>query len=289
MAVQSAHTSIRTNGVTLHVVTAGPPDGPLVLLLHGFPEFWYGWRCQIDALASGGYHLLVPDQRGYGLSEKPQGLAAYTLDRLAADVVGLIAASGRDRAAVVGHDWGAAVAWWLGIRHPTWLERLGILNGPHPMVMSDHLRHHPAQLRRSWYIFYFQLPWLPEWSARAGNWRAAVRALRDSSRRGTFTDADLDRYREAWSRPGAFTAMLNWYRAILRHPPRLPRNPRVTVPTLIIWGAQDLVLGRELAVSSVEYCDRGRLVLIEEASHWVHHEEPERVNGLLLDFLAEGQ
>jgi pimeloyl-ACP methyl ester carboxylesterase len=287
MAIQLEHTRVHTNGITLHAVEAGPPDGPLVVLLHGFPEFWYGWRRQIAPLATAGYRVVVPDQRGYNLSDKPSGVGAYAVDRLAADVVGLIAARGRDRAAaVIGHDWGAAVAWWLALRHPSWLDRLAILNVPHPAVMMRALRRDRAQLRRSWYIFFFQLPWLPEASARAGDWRAATAALRATSRPGTFTTADLARYREAWSRPGAYTAMLNWYRAAVRRPPRLPAGPRVGVPTLMIWGARDRFLGRELAGPSIALCERGRLVTIEEASHWVQHEEAARVNDLLLDFLA---
>lgn len=281
------HTYIATNGITLHVTQAGPEDGPLVILLHGFPEFWYGWRHQIDFLARQGYRVWVPDQRGYNLSDKPRGLDAYRIDELAADVIGLIDAAGRDKAVLVGHDWGAAVAWWTALHHPRRLQKLSILNVPHPTVMQNALRGNLHQLRKSWYFFYFQIPWLPEFGLRVSNFGAAIQALRDTSRPGTFTEEDLIRYREAWSQPGALTGMINWYRAILRRQPTPPPSPRITVPTLIIWGAQDKFLGRELAQPSLELCDEGRLVFLEEATHWVQHEEPERVNQLLMEFLKQ--
>jgi epoxide hydrolase 4 len=285
MTVGLEHTFIETNGVTLHAVEAGPADGPLVILLHGFPEYWYGWRHQIGPLAEAGYRVLVPDQRGYNLSARPGDLDAYRLDRLAADVVGLIAARRRDTASVVGHDWGAAVAWWLGLRHPSWLDRLVVVNLAHPAVMARHLLGDPRQLLRSSYLFFFQLPRLPEALLRARDWRALTRGMQGAGRPDTFTDAELARHCEAWSQPGALTGMLNWYRAIVRRPPRLPADPRVAVPTLIIWGARDRFVRRQLAAPSAALCDDARLVLIEEGTHWVQHEEAAQVNRLLLDFL----
>ena len=274
---------IETNRITVHAVVAGPHDGPLVVLLHGFPEFWYGWRKQIAALAAAGYRVVAPDGRGYNLSEKPPGVRSYALDHLAADVVGLIAAQGRDRAIVVGHDWGAVVAWWVATRHPSWIARLAILNVPHPATMQPYLRRHPSQLLRSWYVFFFQLPWLPEAATRLGNWRAGVRALRDSSRPGTFSAAELERYREAWSQPGAFTAMVNWYRALVRYPPTFDSS-RVTPPTLILWGRHDAFLEPELAELSLDLCADGRLIMLE-TTHWVQHEAAERVNQELIAWL----
>jgi pimeloyl-ACP methyl ester carboxylesterase len=288
MHSQTQHLYIKTNNIRLHVVAAGPKDGPLLICLHGFPEFWRGWQSQILALARAGYRVWIPDQRGYHLSDKPPGIAAYNLDELAADVVGLIDAAGQPKASVVGHDWGGAVAWWTANKYPERLNRLAILNVPQHAVMNRHLRQSWGQLRKSWYIFFFQLPWLPELLIKAGNWRAGVQALRRSSRPGTFTGQDLDRYRQAWSQPGALTAMLNWYRAILQARPEPLSSPRIVVPTLLIWGAQDAFLGREMAQPSIELCRNGRLVFIEEATHWVQHEEPERVNALLIGFLSPG-
>ena len=277
---------IPTNGITLHVMAAGPVEGQLVVLLHGFPEFWYGWRRQIPALAAAGYRVLVPDQRGYNRSDKPRGLSAYRTNHMASDIVGLLDAVGRAQAAIIGHDWGAMVAWLLALEHPDRVARLAILNVPHPAVMEDNLRHNMRQRVRSLYAAFFQLPGLPEWVVRAGNWRVLAEGMRASARPGSFTAADLRRYRAAWSRPGAITAMLNWYRAALRRPLHLPADPRVHVPTLMIWGAHDQALVREMAPQSIAYCDDGRLHVIEEASHWVQHDAADRVNALLLDFLA---
>ncbi len=281
------HAYVNVNETTLHIVQAGPEDGPLLILLHGFPEFWYGWRAQIPHFAAAGYRVWVPDQRGYNLSAKPRGLDAYRIDELAADVVGLIDAAGQERAYLVGHDWGAAVAWWTAVSYPERLHKLGILNVPHPVVMSQHLQQSPAQLRKSWYMFFFQLPWVPEAATRAANWRSGVSALQGSSRPGTFSAEDIARYRLAWGRPRAFTSMINWYRAMLQRPPQDVHDVRVRVPTLIIWGVQDMFLDHEMVEPSIALCDNGRYVLIPEATHWVQHEEPEQVNQLLAQFFAE--
>lgn len=276
-----SHTFVETNGVRLHVVQAGPADGPLLILLHGFPEFWYGWRHQIATLAEAGFWVWAPDQRGYNLSDKPTRIAAYRIDTLAADVVGLIDAAHRQKAIVVGHDWGAAVAWWTAIIYPERIERLVILNVPHPVVMQRFARRNLGQMLRSWYIGFFQLPWLPEVMCRLGDWAMLVRTLRNSSLPGTFSDADMQKYRMAWSQPGAFTALINWYRAALQKPP--PRQPsiRITVPTLLIWGVRDQFLKQDMAQLSIDLCDNGRIVFFENATHWVQHEEAERVNELI--------
>lgn len=290
--VSLTHRFVQTNGVRLHVVEAGPADGPLVLLLHGFPEFWYGWRRQIDALAGAGFRVWVPDQRGYNGSDKPVGVRPYSIDNLVADVVGLIDAAGVERATVVGHDWGAVVAWWLAATYPQRLDRLVCLNVPHHAVFSRVLRRNPRQMLRSWYAGFFQIPRLPEWLARLGNWWGMTRSLRRSSRPGTFSDEDLARYRAAWSQPGptgapAFRTMVNWYRAFARHRPPRPAHERITVPTLLIWGVQDAFLLPDMAQPSIDLCDKGRLVRFEQATHWVHLEEAEAVNRLLVEFIRQ--
>jgi pimeloyl-ACP methyl ester carboxylesterase len=280
------HTFIQTNGhtgppVKLHVVQAGPVDGPLVILLHGFPEFWYGWKHQIGPLADAGYRVWVPDQRGYNLSDKPDGIEAYRLDTLAADVVGLIDAAGRQRALIVGHDWGAAVAWWVAATYPERVERLVVLNVPHPVVMKRFASRDLGQMLRSWYIGFFQLPLLPEALAQMGNWAAMAHTLRSSSRSGTFTEADITLYKQAWSQSGAFRAMVNWYRAALQRPPARKSGIRITVPTVLIWGVRDQFLKRDMAQPSIDLCDRGEVVFFEKATHWVQHEEPDRVTQLI--------
>jgi pimeloyl-ACP methyl ester carboxylesterase len=280
------HRFLDAAGIRLHVAVAGPEQGMPVLLLHGFPEYWYGWRRQIPFLAEQGYRVWAPDLPGYNLSDKPSGLDAYRIDRLAENVLGLIEAMGPQRVRLVGHDWGGVLGWWLGATRPEWIERLVILNVPHPAVMLRHLRVNPRQWLKSWYILAFQLPWLPEALARAGNWRALVRALQKTSRPGAFSPEDLEEYRQAWSQPGAYTAMLNWYRAALRRRPKLPADPRIRVPTLLIWGVHDVALGRELAQPSVQLCNNGRLEFLDDATHWVQHDEPDRVNRLIDEFFS---
>jgi pimeloyl-ACP methyl ester carboxylesterase len=286
MALPQDVTSVTTSdGVRLHVLRAGPGDGPLVVLLHGFPEFSYGWRHQVGPLADAGFRVLAPDQRGYNLSDKPKEVASYRLDRLARDVLELIDAEGRDTAALVGHDWGGAVAWHAAAMFPGRVERLAVLNCPHPAAFGETLARSPAQWLRSAYIAFFQLPRLPE--ALLGG-RKLERALRGTSRPGTFTDDDLGRYRAAWSRRGALTGMLNWYRAGFRHGRALATTPRVRVHALLLWGAKDRFLGRETAERSMAHCDNGRLVFLEGATHWVQHEEADAVNARLVAFLRGG-
>jgi pimeloyl-ACP methyl ester carboxylesterase len=284
---RAEHRYFKTNRVALHAVEAGPCDGPLVILLHGFPEFWYGWRYQIDALAQAGLRVLAPDQRGYNLSDKPKGVSSYNLDQLAADVVGLIDVVGREKAFLVGHDWGGASVWWTAIKHPERVEKLAILNSPHPGVMRHNLLHNRAQRKKSWYFFLFQMPFLPERRMRKNNWEIGARALQRTSRKGTFSEADLALYREAWSQPGAATGMFNYYRAAFRSRPARVSSSRVIMPALIIWGGQDKFLRREMAEQSLARCDQGKLVFVEEATHWVQHEEPQRVNELLREFFLK--
>ncbi len=279
------HQMIETNGVTLHVVQAGPPDGPLVILLHGFPEFWYGWRHQIDALADRGFRVWAPDQRGYHLSDKPAGTAAYNLDLLAADIIGLIDAAGQEQVFLAGHDWGANVAWWTAIKYPQRLKKLAILNVPHPEVFMEHVRR-PKQLLKSWYVFFFQIPRLPEMLMSLGNYNALRRAMRGSGQPGTFSDDNMTHYLRAWSQPGAVTGMLNWYRAIMRVRPGPVEDTQVHVPTLMLWGAQDVALTVEMARPSIERCDEGQLVVFEDATHWVQHDKAAEVSQMLGDFFS---
>ncbi|HEV3343297.1 MAG TPA: alpha/beta hydrolase [Pirellulales bacterium] len=280
------HRSVTASGLNFHVATAGPEDGPLVILLHGFPELWFGWRHQIDFLADAGFCVWAPDQRGYNLSDKPPGAEAYAIDYLAADVVGLILAAGRERAILVGHDWGGAVVWHLAATMPERVERAVILNVPHPVVMLRHLKSNLRQVLRSWYMIFFQVPWLPDWWLGFNRGWPLARTLRRTSRPGTFSADDLAHYREAWSQPGAITAMLNWYRAAMRFSRRQAVGSRIHVPTLLIWGARDAFIGRETAQPSIDLCQNGRLEFIENATHWVQHEEASRVNELILQFLG---
>ncbi|MWV39663.1 MULTISPECIES: alpha/beta hydrolase [Natrialba] len=270
----------RVNGVRLHAVTAGKDTDPLVVLLHGFPEFWYAWHRQIEPLVEAGYRVLVPDGRGYNRSEKPESIREYRRETLARDVLELIRADGRDAAHVVGHDWGGIVGWDLAIRHPRAVETFTAINAPHPVAFRRQLTSNPEQLRRSWYAMVFQLPWLPERVCRYDDFRPLERALRGPTAPGTFTDADLERYRQAWRREGALSGMLAWYRASARYPSMLPRTG-VDTPTLVAWGRDDAALVSELAIDSYDCCTDARLEFLPDTSHWVPHEEPDRTTALI--------
>ena len=281
------HSHIETNGVKLHVVQAGPQSGIPVILLHGFPEFWYGWRKQIPALVEEGCRVIVPDQRGYNLSDKPRGVKAYRMQELVNDAVGLIDALGYEKVNLVGHDWGAVVAWTLAYKHPERLHKLCIMNVPHPNVMRRFLTRDLEQIRRSWYVFLFQLPWIPEAGMRRDNWRGAERALRGSGKVHTFTNEDIEKYKDAWSQPDAMTSMINWYRAGVRHPSWASKEMRIKIPTLMMWGMKDFALTHRMARPSMDYVDEGNLILFPEATHWVQHDAAEEVNHYLIDFIFD--
>ena len=272
--------------VTLHAVAAGPKDGPVVILLHGFPEFWYSWHKQIEPLAAAGFRVIVPDQRGYNRSSRPRGVASYATPQLVSDVIAIADQLGQQRIFLAGHDWGAVVAWSTALLYPQRVAKLAVLNVPHPSVMRRYLKTNRRQLRRSWYIFFFQLPWLPELFFSAFDFRIGVRSLVRSSRPGTFLPEDLALYRAVWSQPGAMTAMINWYRALFRHRTRFP-DRTVHVPTRILWGMRDAFLLAEMAQDSLRYCTEAELYTFAQASHWLQHEEPARVSELLIDFFRK--
>jgi epoxide hydrolase 4 len=269
--------------VKLHYVEAG--DGPLIVLLHGFPEFWFGWRLQIAPLAAAGFRVVAPDTRGVNLSSKPDGLAAYSADKLAADIRGLIRERGAESALVVGHDWGGTIAWTMAMNHPEVVDRLAILNAAHPRRLNQGLRS-PSQLRKSWYFFFFQPPGLPERVVSAGHWRFFRNFLRDAQ--PAYTSEETDRYVDAWSQPGGATAMINYYRAAVRPPKGSKTELRpISAPTLVIWGQRDRYLGPNLAEPDrADVPKLDRVERLPNASHWVHHDEHERVTQLLIDFFA---
>ena len=275
--------AFQNDEIELHAVAAGPKDGPVVILLHGFPEFWYGWRKQIDPLAAAGFRVIVPDQRGYNLSSKPSGVAAYALSELVSDVIAIADQLGQQKILLVGHDWGAAVAWSAALLHPQRVAKLVVLNVPHPSVMRKFMKTRLRQVLRSWYIFFFQLPWLPEALFSAFHFRVGSRSLLRSSRPGTFSTEDLAQYREAWSQPGALTGMIHWYRALFRYRTKFP-DRTVHVPTRILWGERDAFLLSEMAHESLRYCADAELYTFANASHWLQHEESARVSQHLIDF-----
>ena len=283
--MQLEHRQIATNGVNLHVVVAGPEHGPAVILLHGFPEFWYGWRRQIAPLAQAGYRVYAVDQRGYNLSDKPAAIDAYRIDKLAADIEGIMDTIQWHQVSLVGHDWGGVVAWWVACRNPARIGKLVAINAPHFDVFRRRLRRNFAQMRKSWYIFFFQIPWLAEKMVSRGNCRWLAKTLRGTSLAKTFSDEEIENYRQAWAQPDAVPSMLAWYRAALQQKPPQPRDLEIHVPTLLIWGAKDRFLTRELAQPSIDLCEQGELVFIDDATHWVHHEKAAEVNALIDRFL----
>ena len=281
---------VKTNSINLHVMTDGPENGTPVILLHGFPEFSYGWRKQVPALVEAGYRVIVPDQRGYNLSDKPRKVSAYDVDILAKDVIGLFDHFGIDKAYLVGHDWGAVVAWTVALNHPERLKKLVILNVPHPDVMTEFVLKNVEQRKKSWYVFFFQIPFFVEWTLRRDNFHNMARMLVGSGRKSTFSPQDLIEYKKAWSQPGALTGMLNWYRSVFRRSLRHVFGKkvsarRVSVPTLMLWGKRDVALRHEMVEPSIALCDDGKAVLFEKSTHWVQHDEADAVNKNLIEFL----
>jgi pimeloyl-ACP methyl ester carboxylesterase len=279
------HQHAVVNGVRLHYVEYG--SGPLVVLLHGFPEFWYAWRHQIPALAAAGYRVIALDQRGYNRSDKPKGIRHYGLETLLGDVLGVIRHAGEQRAMVAGHDWGGAIAWNFAMRHPEAVEKLIVLNAPHPQRFLEELPT-LSQLRKSWYMFLFQLPWLPETLIRSGDYAGLARTLRDDPiHPGAFSEADIAHYKQAMAQPGALTATINYYRALFRlNPVAYQRSiTRIDIPTLLVWGEQDRYLGLRLTEGLEPWVPKLQLERIPDASHWVQAEVPGRVNDLMVGFL----
>jgi epoxide hydrolase 4 len=280
--VRLQHRFVELDEVTLHCVEAG--SGPLVLLLHGFPEFWYTWRSILPTLARAGFRVVAPDLRGYNLSSKPPGVASYANPSLASDIAQLIRELGSERANLIGHDWGANVVWSTAMYHPERVERLAVLNGPHPLRLLKGMLN-PRQLLRSWYMFAIQPPRLAELFLSRDNFARMRKALsRDVLREGALTSDDLTRYTEAFAQPGALTAMLNYYRAAFR-PSRPPKHWRIDQPALVLWGTQDPYLGRQLAQPGSKLVPRCRVEYVEQAGHYVHHDCPGLVGDALLAFL----
>lgn len=285
------HVQIPGDGVTLHGVAAG--EGPLILFLHGFPEYWYAWRRQLAEFSS--THCAVAlDLRGYNLSDKPEAVEAYALSHLIADVKAVLdRLSGGRKAVLVGHDWGGVLAWLLAAHHPEYLERLVIINAPHPTLFARELAQNPMQQAASSYMLLFRSA-AAETTLSAFNFAALRKAVFDLARAGAFTEEDRLRYLEAWRQPGALTGGLNYYRAAKIGPSQpaaeqeLPSAlPRITVPTLVLWGERDTALLSENLEGLGEVVESVKVVRLPEGTHWVVHEEPERINREIREFLAQ--
>lgn len=286
------HRRLDVGQVTLHVAEARPagcdttsatlpPNVPLVVLCHGFPEFWYSWRHQLAALAAAGFWAVAPDMRGYNESDKPEGVGSYEIEDLAGDVAGLIRALGRESAILVGHDWGAMVSWAVAQEYPEMVQRLAILNVPHPVAMQKGLRT-PKQLKKSWYMFFFQLPGgLPERYIAKNDFDY----LRQTFSIDGFPRDEIEHYVDAMRVPGALTSAVNWYRAAIRRvlTMRTPAPKRIDCPVLVIWGEKDRFLGKEMSVPPADLVPNARVVHIPEATHWVQNAAIDEVNRLLVE------
>ena len=276
---------VGANGQTFEVATAG--DGKkLALCLHGFPELHYSWRHQIPLLVDLGYRVWAPNLRGYGGSSKPEGIASYRLNTLVQDVAALIDASGAEEVTLIAHDWGAIIAWHFAINKVRPLTRLVIMNVPHPQCARRELKHW-HQLKKSWYIFFFQLPRLPEWLlGRNGAERVKRAFSRMAVDKSRFPDEDLQVYADAASRPSALRSMINYYRALLRTPDaRQIGDGRVDIPTLMIWGEEDSAIDIRCTEGTNEWVPDLELHRLPGVSHWVQQEAPEKVNAILREWL----
>jgi pimeloyl-ACP methyl ester carboxylesterase len=283
------HDYAQLGGVRLHYAECGSGD-ELVILLHGFPECWYSWRHQLPVLGAR-YHVVAPDMRGFNLSDKPPRVEDYRIELLVEDVVGLINHFGTERAAIVGHDWGAAVAWALAQRHPEVVSRLATLQVPPPAAWKENFTL--RQFLRSWYMFFFQLPGLPEWWARANDFAKVEQMYEDTSfRPGAFSDEDITAYKEALRRPGALTSAINYYRAnvfrSLFGSSKRQGDTRIRVPTLFIYGELDVAIIPDTVRGLERFIDAPyREVRIPDSGHWVQNEAVEEVNAALMEFLTE--
>ena len=276
------HKTALINDLNFHYVEAG--EGPLVILLHGFPEFWISWRHQIPALVEAGYRVIAPDMRGYNLTDSPSRVSQYKIDLLASDVVALIQHAGEQKSHVVGHDWGAAVAWHVAMRYPERVNQLAILNGPHPKVFQKGIWR-PSQLIKSWYMFFFQIPLIPELiiSRRYDKFMRKI-SSKHYVNQGLLSTNDIDNYSNVFKNRKSLRGPINYYRAVFRNPFSSRKSIGViNAKTLVIWGRKDRHLGIRLSKPRSEDVPQCRVEYLD-ASHWVQQDAHLEVNKLLIDF-----
>jgi epoxide hydrolase 4 len=290
------HEYAEVNGVRLHYAAAGEGK-KLILFLHGFPEFWYAWRKQLVDFGRD-FLAVAPDMRGYNLSSKPSEVEKYDIRLLVSDVVALIRHFGREWCCLVGHDWGGAVAWGVAIAVPQVVQKLVIINAPHPATFERELRENPAQQQASQYMLLFRSP-EAEGMLSANSYAVIQESvLGDGLRRGVFSEVDREAYLEAWSQPGALTGGLNYYRAAQVGPPsgtgssesfvrrsQLP-SVEVTTPTMVIWGEKDPYILTGNLQGLEKYVPNVRIERMPDATHWVVHEKPELVTALIREFVG---
>jgi pimeloyl-ACP methyl ester carboxylesterase len=274
----------RRDDLVFDVRDAGPPDGSVVVLLHGFPQRNESWSAVIDRLAAEGYRCLAPNQRGYSPGARPFRRRDYRMSELVADVGALIDASGARQVHLVGHDWGAAVAWAAAAEMPDRLATVSPISVPHPGAFMKSLATSRQGLA-SWYMYVFQLPRIPEWLLTRRNGAFASEFLRRSGQ----TPAAVERDVQAMSEPGAMTAGINWYRAIPLSDPR-NNNQKISVPTLYVWSDRDIALLPKAAHDTARYVSgEYRFEILPDVSHWIPEEQPDKLADLLLDWFAAHQ
>jgi pimeloyl-ACP methyl ester carboxylesterase len=283
------------NGIRLHYVSVG--QGKLIMFVHGFPEFWAEWENQLIEFGSD-HQAVALDMRGYNLSAKPEDVGAYHARDLIEDLRALAGHLGHQKFILVAHDWGGAVAWSVAMRHPECIEKLIIINAPHPAVFARELLNSPEQQKASQYMLLFRSP-KAERVLSENSYARLMDVLFQFGSKWEMTEQVRLKYIEAWSQPGALTGGLNYYRASPLYPPTSPEDvqkisgilnlPRemlaVKVPTLVIWGEEDQALLTGNLDGLEEYVDHLTVRRIPDGTHWVTHEQPERVNGIIRDFL----
>ena len=283
------HKFVNVNGIIMHYVTIG--NGPLIVFLHGFPEFWYSWRYQIPFFSKH-FKVVVPDMRGYGETEKPAEINEYRIEKLVADIVELIHSLGQEKAIVVGHDWGCAIAWSVAMMSPSIVEKLIVMNMPHLAVFQKNAFRNYEQMQKSWYMFFFLLQDVPENRLSSNNFEFLKHLFEISiKRKEKFTQSDIEDYVSSWSKEGGITGGINYYRANLNAEfwgsldESIP-FPKIKSATLQIWGEEDIFLRKELTEGTNEFVDAPfSLKTIPNCGHWIQQEAPEEVNQVIDEFL----
>lgn len=280
------HGFLQLKEVKLHYVANGDEYKPLMLLLHGFPECWYSWRHQLKEFRKS-YRVVAIDQRGYSLSDKPKGRRHYTKEKLSSDVAEVIEALGYNECVLVGHDWGAIIAWVTAERFPEKVSNLIIMNCPHPVVFQEHLFTNFSQVRKSWYIFYFQIPYLPEYVLAKNDFEALSNMFTSKAgvRKENMDPEDIEIYKYVFAQKGALTGAINYYRASVYEKPLQPPKDSLKMPVLIIWGSKDIYLEKEMADACGKFVSNLSVKYVDNATHFVQLDQPDVVNNLMWQFL----
>ena len=278
--VSWTHEKIQANGIQFHYVTEG--SGPLMIFLHGFPEYWYSWRHQISEFSKN-YKVVALDMRGYGQTDRPQGRENYTIDILVNDVKEVVSALGYKKCVLVGHDWGAIIAWYVAMNFESYIEKLIVMNVPHPQCYMENLNIN--QVLKSWYIWLFQLPKLPELYLKSRDYKWITDQFLGAVNSEAFSQKDLNKYKENAAHPGALTAMLNYYRNLPAEMMKKDVTPIIQIPTLMLWGENDPYTGKNSTLGTDQYVKNLDLKFLPNCSHWTQQDCPREVNQYMSDFL----